>query len=224
MDQPLDSEALHDRDWSEKKESDSFFTCAPRYPDIVNEVLRLNPRMLLDVGCGSGYMAKLLKSQNSELIVHGVDISGVALERANIHLARSWKVDIDKDNMPISSCYYDSVICVEVLEHLYDPDHCLQDIFRVLKPGGHLVVTVPNIAYWRYRIQLMMGNIPNCAADPRHLHQFNLILLRKVAVSAGFKLISVTGHAVRMPWFAQRWPAIFSDILIATVQKPEFQE
>ena len=58
---PLDAEARHDRDWLETKASDNFFEETLRYPDIADVIGRLRPRRLLDVGCGSGYLAKLLK-------------------------------------------------------------------------------------------------------------------------------------------------------------------
>ena len=56
---PLDPEARHDRDWLETKASDAFFEETLRYPDIAQVIVQLQPRRLLDVGCGSGYLAKL---------------------------------------------------------------------------------------------------------------------------------------------------------------------
>ena len=56
----LDPETRHDRDWLVTKESDAFFEQALRYPDIAQVISRLQPKRLLDVGCGSGYLAKLL--------------------------------------------------------------------------------------------------------------------------------------------------------------------
>ncbi|HLE45048.1 MAG TPA: class I SAM-dependent methyltransferase, partial [Methylomirabilota bacterium] len=156
----LDPESLHDRDWLETKASDAFFEQTRRYPDIAEVVARLRPRRLLDVGCGSGYLAKLLKERVSGLVVHGVDISGVALERARAHVDQVWQVDLDKADLPLPGEQYDAVTCVEVLEHLYDPDHALREIARVLLPLGRAVVTVPNLAYWRFRLDLLRGRVP----------------------------------------------------------------
>lgn len=133
----LDPESIHDRDWLETKASETFFEEAPRYPDIADVVAELQPRRLLDVGCGSGYLAKLLKMRVPELVVHGIDISSVALQRARRYLDQVWQVDLDKADLPAPAEHYDTVACVEVLEHLYDPDHALQEIARVLVPGGH---------------------------------------------------------------------------------------
>lgn len=83
---PLDPESLHDRDWLGVKASDAFFEQSPRYLEIAAVVTRLRPARLLDVGCGSGCLAGLLKARPPGLVVHGVDISGPALERARSHV------------------------------------------------------------------------------------------------------------------------------------------
>ena len=216
---PLDAEARHDQDWLETKASDGFFEETLRYPDIAQVISRLQPKRLLDVGCGSGYLAKLLKECVPGLVVHGVDISSVALERARHHVDQVWQVDLDKNDLPVSSEQYDTVTCIEVLEHLYDPDHAIREIARVLASGGCAVVTVPNLAYWRYRLDLLWGRVPQPALDPRHLHQFDQRVLAEALAMSDLRLTGMTGHAVRLPWLARRYPGLFSDILIATAVK-----
>jgi len=215
----MDPEALHDRDWLEMKGSDAFFEGAVRYPDIATVIARLEPRRLLDVGCGSGYLAKLLKARAPGLVVHGVDISRVALERARTHVDQVWQVDLDRADLPLAAEAYDTVACVEVLEHLYDPDHALREICRVLVPLGRVVVTVPNLAYWRFRLDLLRGRVPAPAADRRHLHQFDRRLFVETLARAGLTLAEMTGHGVRLGFLARRRPALFSDILLATATK-----
>lgn len=217
---PIDPESLHDQDWREGKGSDTFFEGAARYPDISEVILRLRPKKLLDVGCGSGYLARLLKTHRPDLTIEGVDISGEAIKRARPHLEKVWKVDLDREDLPTESSRYDTVVCIEVLEHLYDPDHAIVEIFRVLHPGGRAVFTVPNLAYWRYRLHLLLGRVPPPAVDRRHLHQFNLQLLYEALVGRGFQVLGCIGHGIRLKWLARQKPALFSDILIATALKP----
>lgn len=216
---PLDPESIHDLDWLETKASDVFFEEAPRYPEIADLIAALHPRWLLDVGCGSGYTAKLLKERAPGLVVHGVDISGVALQRARAHVDQVWQVDLDKSELPVPSGRYDTVACVEVLEHLYDPDHALQEIARVLVPGGHAVLTVPNLAYWRFRLELLRGRVPPPAVDRRHLRQFDVRLFADTLLRAGLRPVQMTGHGTRLRRLARRRPDLFSDILIATAVK-----
>lgn len=216
---PLDPEALHDRDWLGTKATDAFFDQALRYPDIADLIARLHPQKLLDVGCGSGYLTKLLKARVPGLVVHGVDISSVALERARAHADQVWQVDLDKANLPMPTDLYDTVTCVEVLEHVYDPDHTLREIARVLASGGRAVVTVPNLAYWRYRLDLLRGRVPPPAADRRHLHQFDRRLFADALARTGLRVVEMTGHGIRLGWLARRRPDLFSDILIVTAVK-----
>ena len=216
---PLDPEALHDQDWLEKKGSDAFFEQAPRYLDIAEVILGLRPERLLDVGCGSGYLAKLLKTRAPGLVVHGVDISSRALERARSYVDQVWHVDLDKADLPVAAEQYETVTCVEVLEHLYDPDHTLREITRVLTRGGRVVVTVPNLAYWRYRLDLLRGRVPSPAVDRRHLHQFDHRLFAETLTRAGLRVVAMTGHGLRLGWLVRRRPDVFSDILIATAAK-----
>lgn len=216
---PLDPETLHDRDWQGAKGSDAFFEQAPHYPDIADVIAGLRPRKLLDVGCGSGYLAELVKARVPGLAIDGVDISAVALSRARVHVDQVWQVDLDKADLPRPSEHYDAVACVEVLEHLYDPAHALREIARVLASGGRAVVTVPNLAYWRYRLDLLRGRVPPPAADRRHLHQFDHRLLAETLSAAGLRLAALTGRGLRLRWLARGRPSVFSDMLIATAVK-----
>ena len=216
---PVNSEIIHDRDWQNKKKTDDFHKRSLRYPDIVETIVKVRPQKLLDVGCGSGYLANLLKSRVADLIVDGLDISRVALDRAKQQLHAFWHINIDQEDFPLKPESYDTAVCVEVLEHLYDPEHALKEIYRVLQPGGRAIVTVPNLAYWRFRLDLMRGRIPLPAADQRHLHQFNLSSFRRTLVQGGFQIVYIRGHAVRFPYLASWKPELFSDILIATVRK-----
>jgi predicted SAM-dependent methyltransferase len=130
-----------------------------------------------------------------------------------------WQVDLDRADLPMPSEQYDAVVCTEVLEHLYDPEHALAEISRVLARGGRVVVSVPNLAYWRYRLTLLRGRVPPPAADPRHLQQYDLRTLTDSLLSAGLSIVRVAGFGVRFPRLAERHPALFSDILLATAVK-----
>lgn len=94
---------------------------------------------LLDIGCGKGELAEYI---NSEL--YGIERNQI---KAEIARTKSYKEviigDIEK-NIPFLSSYFDVVVCAEVLEHLLDPRKALRNIYRLLKPDGLLLVSVPN--------------------------------------------------------------------------------
>jgi 2-polyprenyl-3-methyl-5-hydroxy-6-metoxy-1,4-benzoquinol methylase len=215
MGDPLTPETLHDLDWTGEKARDSFYARAGRYPFLAAFIGDLRPRRLLDVGCGSGYLARLVTERTAGVEVHGVDVSAAALERARRHLAAVWKVDLDRDPIPVENGAYDTVVCVEVLEHLYDPTHVLSEIRRALAPGGQAVLTVPNLAFWRFRFDLLRGRVPAVAADRRHLHQFDAALFERMLREAGFSVRRLVGYRERFKSLACWRPSLFSDILIA---------
>ncbi len=219
MTAPIDPKALHEKDWSGTKSSDSFYAGSPRYPEMAAIIAGLEPRRLLDVGCGSGYLASLIGALRPGVHMDGMDISEVALRRAAIHFKRVWQVNLDSAPLPAETGAYDTAVCVEVLEHLYDPAHTLEGIRRCLSSSGRLVATVPNLAFWRYRLDLLIGRIPLAVSDPRHLHAFTVKAFTDLLNFCGFSVVGMSGHGVRLSFLARVWPGMFSDILIVVAEK-----
>jgi SAM-dependent methyltransferase len=91
----------------------------------------------LDIGCGSKPYSKLLKTD--KYVGIDIEISG--------HKHTDSKVDVYYDGItiPFSNDYFDSIVCFEVLEHVFNPDIFLKEANRVLKPGGTAIFTIPFI-------------------------------------------------------------------------------
>jgi len=217
---PVDPERLQDEDWRVHKPDDSGIATTGRFVRILELVEGLRPAHVLDIGCGSGYLGGRIKALRPGTVVDGVDISTVALERARAHLDRVWHLDLDGAGLPAPDRAYDLVIASEVIEHLYDVQHAAGEIARVMRPGAHAILTVPNLAYWRYRLDLLCGRLPLPADDPRHLHQFTATHFAALGAAHGLALAALSGHGTRLPALARRWPAVFSDTLIALFRKP----
>lgn len=171
---------VHDDDWKNVKKDYSLLQndkdISKRMDLLIRFFRKFKPQKILDIGCGSGYLGYLIKKIDSDTIITGFDISKHALGQAKSY-DKAYFLDIDKENIPEEDNYFDMVVCGDVLEHIYDIDHCLGEIKRVLKPGGKAVVTTPNFSYWKYRIASFLGGIPNILKDPRHIHTFNLDFL-----------------------------------------------
>src|SRR5690606_4600196 len=71
-----------------------------------------------------------------------------------------------------------------VLEHVYDPSGLLSECYRLLKPGGHLRVVVPNPKSWGHKL---FGSRWRGLEPPRHLHLFTPEALRMLSERAGFE-------------------------------------
>ncbi len=126
--------------------------------------------------------------------------------------------DAEKDPFPYPDEHFATVLCCELIEHLpNDPVFMMQEINRVLRPGGHLVVTTPNIASLRalhgilqgYHPMLFSDYIrpnPKGEVDPRHAREYAPNELHRLFEDCGFEVTLVETGAFREgPNVAYRW-------------------
>ena len=115
-----------------------------------NEVLRLlaptRDDKVLDLGCGDGNISKFLVGKVKE--IKGLDISAKRVQRAA-------KKGIDAIcgnalKTPYPNAYFDKIICSEVIEHMPQPGKLLDEVKRILKPGGIAVMSIPLQAGEKY--------------------------------------------------------------------------
>jgi ubiquinone/menaquinone biosynthesis C-methylase UbiE len=98
---------------------------------------RLGIKTALDVGCATGPLVKALVDVGIDS--YGVDVSKWAIKNSPVTNRLSW-IDLDIDKLVFPDESFDLVITTFVIEHLIDPKRALQEMFRVLKPGGYLYI------------------------------------------------------------------------------------
>jgi ubiquinone/menaquinone biosynthesis C-methylase UbiE len=98
---------------------------------------------LLDVGCGSGTMARAIKRERPELEVHGVDFSAATIAAANSRPGGVTFAQAPAEALPYADASFDAITMFDVLEHVDDPDKVLREIARVLKPDGRFHLVLP---------------------------------------------------------------------------------
>ena len=101
----------------------------------------------LDAGCGDGrYLAALARSANRPERVTGTDISQRILKTARVAAAplEPELVQANLEALPLEDEAFDLALCTQVIEHLLDPPGGVQELARVLRPGGVLVLTTDN--------------------------------------------------------------------------------
>ena len=94
---------------------------------------------LLDLGCGTGHQMAELRERGFE--VTGVDGSAEMLEHARANNPEAQLHQAEVDDLPLPEETFDYLLCIEVLRYLPEPERCVAEMARVLKPGGVALVT-----------------------------------------------------------------------------------
>lgn len=115
---------------------------------------------ILDIGCGDGTFAAEIKQAVGDGEVYGIDISDADVALARKRGVDARVADVDSGRLPFEAATFDLVYAGEVIEHLYDPDHLLDEVARLLTPGGVAILDTPNLAYLVNRLALLLGYQP----------------------------------------------------------------
>ena len=144
---------------------------------------------VLDAGCGEGI---LVEEYAERLAITGVD--------ANYSSARVLHGSLTA--LPFPDGTFDRALCLDVLEHLSfeDQPRALGELFRVLRPGGELLVSVPNLAHLQSRIQfLLRGRLIRTASEIKHPGDRPIVEYLQLARRAGFELADRRGIFPTIP-------------------------
>lgn len=172
--------------------------------------------LVLDLGCGEGFLISLIPNSTKKIV--GLDISEIALNRAAEILKEKKGVELlrgnaEKLNLPDES--FDKIICSEMLEHTPKPRKAMEEMHRVLKNNGLLVISVPD----EKRIQFIMKiakifnfnkRLSTCREEEKyewHLHQADKRFITNISEGL-FKIQKIC-----------RTPSLIGYRLVATLKK-----
>ena len=122
---------------------------------IINSWVPENSKVI-DFGCGDGSLLKEL-FENKQVLGYGVEINDIKIEKCIEKGIPVIKLDIDKGLNDFMSSNFDLSIMARSIQCLKNPDLALN---RMLKLSKRCVVTLPNLGYWRCRINLASGKMP----------------------------------------------------------------
>jgi methionine biosynthesis protein MetW len=184
----------YERYWKEKQAKESVDSNEKLFPSEILgaiELLLKGRGRLLDVGCGNGNVMEIAKHKFDE--AHGCDISETVLESAKNKGILTTCIDLNTSYLSYQNECFDTVTCLEVLEHMFNPIKLLREIYRVLSLEGQLILTTPNIRYFKNINKLLLrGKFPHTTTDTfvwggGHLHYFTRKDLAFLLREAGFE-------------------------------------
>ena len=167
---------------------------------------------VLDIGAGSGKYLRYLKELDWD--VYGLEPShrGVGFAHAD---GLTNVIHGSAPHIPFSDSMFDVVNLHHVFEHVEDPDPTLQAIRRVLKPGGEVIITVPNFSSLASRI---FGRYWGGIDLPRHLFYYNAQSLRGLLQKHGFQVVE-TFYSDTFRGFASAMSCLFTKDIRSSWEK-----
>lgn len=171
-------------------------------------------KSILDVGCSEGYFGSKLKKKGAKVI--GVDISKSAIKIAKQVLNEVRLVDLNDGKLPFQDRTFDIIVASEVIEHLIQPQKILNELARVVKKEGMVIITTPNFMYWGNRRKFLRGDFRYTKSgmfDESHIHFYTYKTLKEDLKKAGFAII-LENHVLAGSGFLssvrKRFPSIFA--------------
>jgi SAM-dependent methyltransferase len=128
------------------------------FTNVRHAILPLLPNhvgRIFEVGCGAGDTLSFLKSSGRCEWIGGIEIFHEAAELANPKLDLLLEGSIERISLPFDENSLDVILCLDVLEHLIDPWEVVRKLHSILKPGGILICSIPNVRHYRASLPLL---------------------------------------------------------------------
>lgn len=211
---------------------------------LVLSLVPLSARRILDVGCGAGDNARKLRERDPDAFIVGITFSESEAMLASAYCNEVQVLDLECDEITLEDEVFDTILLSHILEHLRDPVGILEKLVSLVKPGGIIIIAVPNVLEWRTRVSLLRGHFnyaDHGILDRTHLKFFtyltaarelvepvkDLQLLRTIARGAIplgplRRYLFSSALCQRIDTFAvQRWPNLFAGEIAMLAKKRE---
>lgn len=187
---------------------------------------------VLEIGCGTGTTLAWLKASGRCKSTTGIELVAQQAECAAGVVDRVIQGGIEAIDLTPLTEHFDLILCLDVLEHLNDPWELVERINRLLKPGGRLVASIPNIRHisvlapllfqgeWAYRERGIL--------DKTHLRFFTKKSAIQLVTGSGLKLAFVKGLGLHSKSISSKLNALtigmfrdfFASQYLIAVEKP----
>jgi len=183
---------------------------------------------VLDVGCHTGILGEVLKQQKG-CKVTGIDSDPKAVKKASERLDAAFIANIECDGWSeevrrMNPNGFDRIVFGDVLEHTRQPEAILREVKTLLKHGGQVIVSVPNVANLRIRLGLLMGRFDykdSGILDRTHLRFFTIRSAQALLQAAGFSVAKVEVAGYQLPhWLIKLFPGMLA-VQIVMLGRPQ---
>ena len=199
---------------------------------------------VVELGFGDAELSRVLASVLPQASIVACDIArdrvAAATElAAQLGLAQRVEcrvLDFDSDLGLLHDGAADLVVSIDVLEHVFDVFNFVGHVARIVRPGGLVLLRVPNIAYLKNRVTLVRGGLPVTSSwfgpvndltawrttwgwDGGHLHCFTLATLRDLLTDAGLALVGWGDPGARFASLRSRLPSVLCGNLCVLAER-----
>lgn len=156
----------------------------------ISQIITPTGGIMGDIGCHSGLLtqkiAEILKPEK----IYGIDISSRAITKAKQRIKKGFFQVGDAQKLPYPDIFFDTLFCIEVIEHVDFPQEVIREMYRVLKRGGYAIVMIPtdNLLF---RVVWFLWNLRYPVWKHVHVQSFPGEVLEKLVSKFGFKIDSV---------------------------------
>lgn len=181
---------------------DARHTCAHEYllPAVLEQVRAFSggrQLKILDIGCGNGSVASRLAEEGHDVTAVDASPDGIEIARSAFPKVRFEVCSVYDDSvLAIAGDAIESIVAIEVIEHLFYPKKLFEQSYRILRPGGRLVVSTPYHGYLKnLAISLVNGWDRHFRVDwdGGHIKFFSKVTLARMARDAGFHISHFRG-------------------------------
>lgn len=167
-----------------------------RVEELIDKYIKKDS-LVLDVGCGTGIHTSILKQKTKRIT--GLDLKNFVKEKYKF----DFKLILgDGKKIPFEDKHFDFITCWDVIEHVEKDEVFLREIYRVLKPGGLLLISTPNkdrlsnriiSIFKEIRYPYYLGTNLDWEGDVWHIREYREEELEKLATKIGFKVVVKEG-------------------------------
>ncbi len=189
--------------WKDLEPTDAHTHILPAVIKRIQQLSQGKSMKILDIGCGNGYVASKLAEMGHSLIgvdssPDGIDIASLAYPTLHFKVCSVYDEKLANTVGELVDC----IISVEVVEHLFFPRKLLEQSYRILRKGGHLLVSAPYHGYLK-NLALSFGNGWDrhfkVEWDGGHIKFFSKRTLTRMVCDVGFEDPCFYGVG-RLPW------------------------